>query len=521
MDVRTGDPFSVRGTNYFKIVPTEDGLEDRFFSPAVFDAESVAADFGALAERGYTTVRLFIDTCSVGPDCISQDGVDGLNPAYLESMAETMRIAWQTGLFLILTSNDIPDGGGYNAISDRADPEFFPGYRNTVFLTTDGAAAAAAYWDDLLTGLAEIDAPFQAVLAWSVVNEMWVFTDQRPLSLREGVVTGADGADYDLADAAQRRGLVLAGFSHYIDSVAEVIRRHDPDGLVTSGFFAPQFPNPTSTGGDWYVDTAPLMGTVDLDFFDFHAYLGGDITLPHLAENFGMMAAPDVPVVMGETGAFLKQYATAEAAALALQEWTAESCAAGFDGWLHWGYLRAPVAIGDAAWGLTDDDGFLLDALSPAEWPDPCTAVLRDPDLARSGSATASQSLPGEPASAAIDGDPATQWGSGADAPQWLEVQLAAPSVVGSVRMQVAQYPAGRTVHEVEVRTADGAWHTVGTADGVTAEGDVVEVSFAPVADVVAVRVTTTVSPSWVSWRAVEVSGGVIAGLMAHPIKRV
>ncbi len=504
VDTRTGESFAVRGTNYFAIVPTSSGLQDRFFSPAVFDEAQVTRDFRALAERGYTTVRLFIDSCSVGPDCISQIGVNGLNQRYLASIVDTMRIAQETGLFLLLTSNDLPDGGEYTEMAYRTDHAVFEGYRNSVFLTPAGAEAAVAYWGDLLTGLADLGAPFETVLAWSIVNEMWVFTEQPPLTLRTGMVRGSDGNDYDMADAEQRRGLVLAGFSHYLDSVAAVIRSHDPGALVTSGFFAPQFPNPTTTGGDWYVDTAPLMGTVDLDFFDFHAYPGGDITLAQLAENFGMAAAPDIPVVMGEAGAFLKQYETVDSAALALQRWSAESCEVGFDGWLHWGYLRAPEAIGDAAWGLVDDNGYLLDALAPAKWPDPCVPALKDSDLARSGTATASASLSAEPPSAAIDGNPGTQWGSGKDAPQWIEVQLAA-TTVGRVRLSVAQYPAGRTVHEVAIRTATGEWRTVGAADGVTADGDVVEITFAPVDNVVAIRVTTTRSPSWVSWRAVEV----------------
>src|SRR5690606_38333794 len=121
----TGEPFPVRGTNYFNIVPTDGGLEDRFFSPPVFDADRVRENFRELADRGYTTVRLFLDSCSVGPDCISRVGVDGLNPAFLESIGETMRIAHDTGMFLILTSNDLPDGGGYTAIADRVNPQFF------------------------------------------------------------------------------------------------------------------------------------------------------------------------------------------------------------------------------------------------------------------------------------------------------------------------------------------------------------------------------------------------------------
>ncbi len=59
-----GSSFTPRGTNYFLIVPTPEGsLQDRFFSPAVFDAERLATDFAALAHAGYNTVRLFLDSC--------------------------------------------------------------------------------------------------------------------------------------------------------------------------------------------------------------------------------------------------------------------------------------------------------------------------------------------------------------------------------------------------------------------------------------------------------------------------
>lgn len=507
IDTRTGEPFPVRGTNYFNIVRTDGSLQDRFFSPTVFDSDRVRADFEALADRGYTTVRLFLDSCSVGPDCISQAGVEGLDAEFLDVIAKTIHLADETEIFLVLTSNDLPDGGGYNELAHRVDPRTWSGYRNTVFLTERGAEAAVAYWRDLLTGLTERRAPLQAVLAWSIVNEMWVFPDQAPLDLRGGTVRGADGVDYDMADASQRRALVVAGFTHYLNSVAAEIREHDPHGLVTSGFFAPKFPNETSTGGEWYVDTEPLMGTVDLDFFDFHAYPGGDIDIESLAENFGMTEHPDVPVVMGEVGAFLHLFDEAETAGVALQRWVAGSCTVGFDGWLHWGYLRAPVAIGDSTWALTDADGFLLDAMAPATWPDPCTPSLADPNLARGATASASRSLAGEPASAAVDGNPGTQWGSGSDAPQWIEVKLAEPSTVGEVRLLVAQYPAGRTVHDVAVRTSGGL-RTVATADGATEQGQLLTVTFAPVDDVVAVRVTTRLSPSWVSWSELDVRAG-------------
>lgn len=504
VDTRTGDEFVVRGTNYFTIVRGEDGsLKDRFLSPAVFDGERVRTEFTGLAERGYTTVRLFIDSCNDGPGCITDS--EGLDPSFLDVIAETMSIARDTGIHLLLTSNDLPEGGGYDEIADRGNSRDFPGYRNTVFLTTNGADAAAKYWDDLLTGLVERRAAFDAVLGWSIVNEQWVFTDQPPLSLASGTVTGSDGVEYDMADPEQKRALVTAGVAHYAETVAEVIRRHDPHGLVTMGFFAPQFPNPTSIGGDWYVDTAPLLHSTSLDFFDFHAYPGSDIGITQIAENFGIIDYADKPVIMGEVGAFVDQFDSAEAAGIALQEWTAESCRVGYSGWLHWGYVRAPAVVGDAAWGLIDDDGYLLDALAPANWPDPCTPSLHDTNLAKSGTATASSELPGEPAMAAVDGDPSTQWGSGQDAPQWISVTLAEASTVGTVRLHVAQYPEGRTVHRVEVSIGGGPWQQVHEFDSVTAGGDVLEADLGALAGVTGVRVTTTSSPSWVSWQEIEI----------------
>ncbi len=504
VDTRTGVDFRVRGVNYFRIVPAGGGLQDRFLSPAVFDAAVVRRDFTTLAEHGYTTVRIFLDSCSGGPDCIAVPGGSGLNPRYLDVIAQTLAITKETGVFL-LTSNDIPDDGGYSAIANRGNSTFFPGYRNTAFLTTAGADAAAAYWDDLLCGLVQRRAAFEAVLAWSILNEQWVFRKQPPLSLREGTVTGADGKRYDLSSAGQRRRLVLAGVRHYIDTIAEVIRRHDPHGLVTMGFFAPQFPNRTTIGGDWYVDTAPLLSSTDLDFFDFHAYPGSDIGIAEIAENFGM-PFDRKPVVMGEVGTFIDRYDSAEAAGIATQDWIADSCDLGFDGWLYWGFLRAPEAIGDATWGLTDANGYLLTALSTQQWPDPCTPTLVDPNLAADRPVRVSRALPAEPGSAGVDGNPGTQWGAGTHAPQWIEVSLAEPSTVAGIRLLVAQFPAGQTVHQVAIRTNNGSLRVLHTFSGNTAGGDVLATTFdTPLRNVTDVRITTTRSPSWVAWSEIEV----------------
>ena len=491
----TGAPFVPRGANYVRIVNGHDSQ----FVVGVYDRDRVNADFASLAADGYNTVRMFIDSCAPGPACIASVGEAGLHDAYLANIADVTRLARDNGIVLILTSNDLPDGGNYNLISQRDDSEKFPGYRNSIFLTASGHQAMAAYWTDLMHGLAEQDAAFDAVLGWSILNEEWLFGDQPPLALRSGSVTTASGT-YDVSSAANRRAMVTESIRAIIATVSAVIRAQDPTALVTMGFFTPQFPNPTGTGGTWYVDTAPLVEDSDLDFFDFHAYPGGDLGVAGMGENFGITDAK--PVVMGELGAFTNLYPDAEAAALAIQRWVADSCTAGFDGWVYWAYDRLP--LDDATIGFTDEGNYLRSALSPRSQPDPCVVTLADSNLALGKPARASHQLADQPAKAAFDDDPGTQWGSGKDATQWVEVELGG-ATVSSVTLTVAQWPAGRTVHVITV------WDDAGKREvyrfaGKTAEGDQLVATFdEPLTNVTRLRVTTESSPSWVAWRDISV----------------
>lgn len=199
-----GAVFVPRGVNYFKLV----GGMDRFFSPGIFDREAIADDFSRLADAGYNTVRIFLDGCNLGADCITTGSDGGLNPDYLDVIAEVMELADDQGLVLLLTSNDLPDGGGYRTISDSDNSPAFPGYRNSDFLTASGHEAMVTYWHDLMAGLVEREAAFEAVLGWSILNEHWLFSEQPPLSLRSGEVITAAGS-FDMADEDDRRAMVV------------------------------------------------------------------------------------------------------------------------------------------------------------------------------------------------------------------------------------------------------------------------------------------------------------------------
>jgi hypothetical protein len=499
VDRRTGSTFVPRGVNYFVLEKAGDRYDDRVFSPAAYDRDAMAADFAALSSRGYNTVRMFVDSCRSGADCIGRPDGAGLNDAYLDVIAEVMQLAADHDLLLLLTSNDLPDQGGYWAGVDADRSAHFPGYRNSHVFVSQGHDATVRYWDDLLSGLAQRGARFDVVFAWSILNEQWLFSGQPPLSLSEGRVETATGA-YDVAEPDQRRAMVVDNMRELISRAAAVIREHDPDALVTMGFFAPQFPNPTGIGADRYVDTAPLVKDSDLDFFDFHAYPGEDIGLAEIVENFGMDDRK--PVLMGEVGGFVSRHPTADAAGVAVQRLVARSCDLGYDGWLYWGYFRSPLP--DATWAFTDADGYLLDALAPVNQPDPCVTTLIPANLAADAPVEASRSLPGEPPGHAVDGTTGTWWGAGAPAPQWIEVDLGEPADISGVRLTVSQSPDGRTMHAVEVAGPDRVFISLGELDVVTADGEVLRIDQAA-EDVRYVRVTTLTSPSWVAWRELEV----------------
>lgn len=508
-DTVTGEIFVPRGVNFIDWQAVGGGYYDYPFRIDSYDAARIRSHFQALAVRGYNTVRIFFDHCNTGSQCINNPNGTGLNPAYIDNIVETMHIAGEEGIYLILTSNDLPDEGGYWDVSNEGANAQFEGYRNAHYLTEPGVRSAKNYWEDLMQAFTERDAPTEVILGWSLLNEQWFFKNTPPLSLNSGTVTTANGQTYDLSDAEQKRMMLVEGIAYYINEVNAVIRSYDAETLITTGFFAPQFPNPTSIGGDWYVDTALLFDLTTLDFYDFHAYPGGDLDVMAQAENFGMPDHPEKPVIMGEIGAFKHSYADASSAARALNDWVVNSCPAGFDGWLFWDYFGAPDVIGDAAWGMVAADNFLLDLFAPHNQPDACQPVdVPTDNIALDQPATASRSLPDEPTSNLTDGSDA-QWGAGSDAPQWIVIDLGEPQTIREVTLQVAQYPAGETTHQVWAQLSDGRTVLLKTLQGETKDNDLLTIPLdIALSDVQAVRVDSLRSPSWIAWKEISVLVG-------------
>jgi hypothetical protein len=500
-DRQTGETFVARGANYV-FVPHAGSITNLLLKTSVYDPARTRQDFDALASRGYNTVRVFLDHCSAGPGCIGDTDDAGLNPAYLDHIADMLAAAQEEGIYILFTSNDLPDQGGYAGQANAQSGPVFAGYRNSYYLTPGAVDATRRYWGDLLTGLRERSAATDRVLGWQMLNEQWMFIDQPPLSLTSGEVRTTTGV-YDMADPAQKRQMVSEGLIHYIAEVKAEILEHDPTALVTMGFFAPEIAAP-----DWYVETASLLAGSDLDFFDFHAYPGAHSLQEHAAA-FGMEGYEAKPILLGEYGAFRHIYPEAGPAARAVTAWQEESCAYGFDGWLYWTYSPADASVDDRTWGLTDESGLLLDLLAPANAPDPCALPeIPSDNLAFQKAVRASRSLPDQTPELAVDENADTQWGAGAHAPQWIEIDLGRSFRIREVRLLAVQWPDGETIHRLRGRSLSGNWAVLHTFDGVTRGGEwLVFTPETPIDDIQFIRIETISSPSWVAWGEIVVLG--------------
>ena len=484
-DQQSGLKFTPRGVNY---QPTG-------------DLGRTADDFRRLSALGYNTVRVIFDACTGRWDCITPTGGEGLELGALDHMTAVLRAAKERNLVLLLASAGLPEGSSYAAQANQGGSEQFGGERNIGLLTPQGVAAYRSYWGDLLSGLAARGAPLDVVLGWELLAEAWYAGDQPPFSLAEGEVTGANGTSYDLAEPATKQALAVEGLTYFSAELRHVIASHDINGLVGMGFLAPDTPNPGREGDARYVETAELLTSDALDFYELHLDMDTALTLAETAQNFGLERRISAPLLMGEFSASSWAHTTVEAAAAAVQDWIAASCAYGLDGWLYGSYASNPYV-----WSFTDGDGFLMAVIAPHSQPEACsTTVLPGRNLALGQAVSVSAALPDQPPEQAVDGTDA-QWSAGGFAEQWLSIDLGAPYTIGSIRLLVGQWPAGQTVHQLFAAGADGEWRLLAELRGYTRDYDLLEyVPPEPLREVQYIRVITLESLSWVSWREIEV----------------
>lgn len=505
----TGAVFTPRGNNYVRLAPQthhpgygQPSVYHSLFNVGGYDRDDAEAQLSLMQSDGYNTVRVWLNTC-----CLTGIGSasGGLSPAYLANVVDFLNRAKSHGLFVLIVSDFVPEAGGYSGLV-TADPRFvFP---NIFYLTAGGVRAYSKYWTDVVTGLAALKAPFEAILGWEIQNELYFDSTAVPLSLTSGTVNTANGKTYDLSSVTARQAMLDDNLIYFIDQVRSSILSVDPTALVTISFFQPQAPNPTRLGDPRLIRTYPAICCSTADFIDLHPYVL-DLTLAQLVQNYESTGLTSKPLIMGEYGTTLANAVSPEAAGSMLQKWQVDSCAYGFRGWLLWTWDLSNT-VDNSFWAARSEGGSVDQALRPLNRPNACQAgSYPSEDLAFSSVASATNSAAGHPPSLAVDGSADSWWSAGAPPPQQIELRLARPSAIAGIRLTVSQFPDGPTIHRVYFRDHRGLYTQITEFSGTTSDKQVLSwTARAPIVGVEAVRIETVAGPSWVAWREIVVVSG-------------
>jgi hypothetical protein len=503
----TGEKFIPRGNNYIRVASQQSYSGEAIFYHSTFNTdqynpEEVEMALTRMQEQGYNVARVFV-TGACRDYCLG-DQVAGLRDGYISNVADFLTRAKSHNIYVIITLDGEPASPYYIRLLDTTWSNDFQG-TNKSYLTGGGVLVAKEFWQDFIGELLSQAAPLDAILAYELRNELFYEANATPLTYQSGVFTTVNGKSYDLASTEDRQDMMDENLLYWIDQVQTAILERDPTALVTVGFFVPQAPNPTRIGDMRLIETQPVIWQSNLDFIDLHPYPGFSFSLSQYVENFGMQDMLEKPIIMGEFGAIRSSYSSENKAARALQDWQAESCQYGFDGWLFWTYDMPDQIFYNALSGEAQID----QALAPINRPDPCepaSFTYTEKNLALGAQTEASRSLPDQPSSGAVDGTTDLWWGAGAPAPQWILIDLGSPQTIAKIRLAITQSPPGETIHQIWVGSHIDNLELLYTFEGYTVFGQVLEFTAdTPLENIRYVRVNTRQSPSWVGWEEIEV----------------
>ena len=117
---------------------------------------------------------------------------------------------------------------------------------------------------------------------------------------------------------------------------------------------------------------------------------------------------------------------------------------------------------------------------------------------------TASKTDPGGDPPHVSDGDVMTSWNAGDRAPQWILIDLGAPTSISDILLNPNQTPDGPSTHRLYGGPTPDNLKLLGTLDGNTQNNQWIEHKVAA-NDIRYLKIETVTSPSWVSWREIEI----------------
>ena len=287
-DSVTGEKFVPRGMNYNRFLRSANGaINDNVLSTTRYDPETVEKDFTAMRALGFNVIRIMLETCGPHENGCITDASGRLNPAYFVNVADFLERAKAHGLYVMVSSNTLPDDGYWINATAALQDEYFQSGANE-FLNPKTFPIYVDYWEFVIRALIEANAPLDAIWAYELRQEQHFDWNYAPFNLSQGLITTANGKTYNLAETDAKARLHDEGLVYWADTLRSAIRDLDPTALVTVGFFVPNEPYPVRGDDQRLVRTAYFLRNASVDFVDLHHYAGNGVDDNQIWENFGL-----------------------------------------------------------------------------------------------------------------------------------------------------------------------------------------------------------------------------------------
>ncbi len=332
-----------------------------------YDPQRAERMFAAMSVNGFNAVRVFITGYSwtTSPGISGDERTQGLYQPYMANVLDFLRRARRHGVYVLPILCELPLNRHYQSMHDPDHPKQRGGSitdeeRNAIYFTKEGVATKARYVVDFINDIkAKEPGLLTTLLGVELDNEVCVYDNQWPYTIRRGSLEMPNGKSYNMADPAQRWDLMDEGLRYYFQIVRQAVKEADPDLLVAESVFTPEAVGKSGKRergirrergrDDRYPPNLVSLGRDELDFLDIHYYRGN--AKWRLAADFQLhmrsclMTSPAMdqirknkPVILGEFGAFRsveRDYSEVVPNMVTIRDL---ALAAGMKGYLYWTY---------------------------------------------------------------------------------------------------------------------------------------------------------------------------------------
>lgn len=341
----TGARFIPKGFNHTVLEHGDSGWHATF-NVGTYHAEAMEKLLTEMARLGANAIRVWAWGVQNENGFCGNRAARGLNAAYMENFLDFLRRATAHGLYVIPILDEVPRNAYFDYAARKASIEFKDDPKitayNRQYLCRGPLAAKADGVEAFIRCVQSADPGLlSTILAWSLANEIFVNTTQGPFVQGEEEIKTSTGKSCNMAEKAQRQACYDESILYWANTLADTVKRVDPEALVTAGMWSSDAQGLAPVNGlppdsrDPRIPPRPsvLGGAASLlDFIDVHVYpWDGTSNVCPEAHERGMVIKPGI---VGEYGVFKDK--TAEQARAMMAEMLDQAYAMGYTGDLQW-----------------------------------------------------------------------------------------------------------------------------------------------------------------------------------------